>query len=48
MDAGQVVHSLVLNGGAPEVYDVALLDARAPAAVGIQGDDIQDLVTIPC
>jgi uncharacterized protein (TIGR03032 family) len=48
VDAGRVEHSLVLNGGAPEVYDVALLDARAPAAVAIQGDDIQDLVTIPC
>ncbi len=48
LEAGEVAHSLVLNGGAPEVHDVALLPgARSPSAVGIGGDDIQELVTIP-
>lgn len=46
---GHVEHSLVLHAGAPEVNGLALLiGARSPTAVAIQGDDVQELVTIPC
>jgi uncharacterized protein (TIGR03032 family) len=48
LEAGQVEHSLVLHAGAPEMADVAVLPGtRSPTAVGIQGDDVQELVTIP-
>lgn len=48
VETGRVEHSLVLEGGAPEVQDVAVLaGARSPAAVAVQGDDVQELVTIP-
>lgn len=48
-DTGEVAHSLVLHGAAPEIQDVAALPAvRSPAAVAIQGDDVQEIVTIPC
>jgi len=49
LDAGAVAHSLVLHAGPPEVLDVAVLPAtRSPVAVAVQGDDVQELVTIPC
>jgi uncharacterized protein (TIGR03032 family) len=48
-DTGRVEHSLVLHAGSPEVTGLAVLtDTRSPTAVAIQGDDVQEIVTIPC
>ena len=49
LETGQVAHSLVLHGVGPDVGDVALLpEVRSPTAVGFQGDDVQEWVTMPC
>ena len=48
-DTGRVEHSLVLHAGSPEVTGLAVLTGtHSPTAVAIQGDDVQELVTIPC
>ena len=49
LETARVDHQLVLRGGGTEVFDVAVLPgARSPVAVAMQGDDVQDLVTVPC
>ena len=49
VETGAVEHSLVLHGSAPEVHGVAVLvGARSPRSIAVQGDEVQDLVTIPC
>ena len=48
VDRGECVHTLELVGAAPEVFDVAVLaGVHSAAAVSIQGDDVQELVTVP-
>lgn len=48
VEAGHVAHWLVLHG-VPELHDVAVVAATSSAAaVSIQGDDVEELVTIPC
>ena len=49
LHAGRLVHSVVLQGAGPELHDVAALRAtRSASAVGVEGDDVQNFVTIPC
>lgn len=45
---GRVAHRVLLHGVAPEIDDLELLTGgRWPTAVGFQGDDVQELVTLP-
>jgi uncharacterized protein (TIGR03032 family) len=49
LDAGRVAHSVVLHGAGPELHDVAAVShTRSATAVGVDGDDVQNLVTMPC
>jgi uncharacterized protein (TIGR03032 family) len=49
LETGRVEHTLLLHGVGPDVGDVALLpEVHSPTAVGFQGEEVQDWVTIPC
>jgi uncharacterized protein (TIGR03032 family) len=46
---GRIAHWLRLHGVGPEIHDVDLLPGcRWPTAVGYQGDDVEEWVTMPC
>jgi uncharacterized protein (TIGR03032 family) len=48
LDTGRLEHSILFDGGPPEVQDVAVLrDCRSPDAVEFNGDLVQEWVTVP-